>query len=392
MLKEIIEKIMERLRAGGGQRVSYRFVLNRLKEDEKVLDVGCGFGRFDEKCAKNGIDITGIDPYDRTDKPSFRYINDDFLTWNPEGEEVFDVIISLSAIEHFGMNTYENKVIDDEAPRKALEKMVTMARKRVIITIPVGGDGDSHWFRCFDEERLDELLSGFNIVEKIFVACDKDWKKWSAVSPQKAFASHWLKSKIPSALVCFVIEKEEDIGLDVYNKKVMEVLEKKGKYTDRVYFDKVLKHVEQIKPWRILEIGCGKGNLLKKIAKEMPEIELMGCDPCLTTDVKGFNYEGVDWEDFGDDAHDQYGMIICLNVLHYVLNLGNFLEKASKYLSEDGEFYGCVPSGDDGKHVLNINLFKEKNLRRLLSFYFEHVFIQKWKNYLFFTCRGGKYE
>jgi 2-polyprenyl-3-methyl-5-hydroxy-6-metoxy-1,4-benzoquinol methylase len=384
MQKDLIEKIMSNIRPGGGQRVSYRFVLNRLKGNEKILDVGCGYGIFDEQCKQNGLNICGIDPYDRTDEPSFRYICDDFITH--EFNERFDVIISLSAIEHFGMDTYNNKRIDDDAPRKALEKMTKLADK-VIITIPVGSGGDSHWFRCFDEKRLNKLLSGFNIVEKIFVACNNNWRKWNVVSKERAFRSKWLKSKIPSALVCFVISVNP--SKSTYNETIINTLDEKNILKNRNYFSKVINHILNKKPSSLLEIGCGKGHLLDIIANKI-DAHIVGIDIISENFESDYVYENTLFEDY--NAYEKFDMVVCLNVLHYVFNLCNFIEKITKHMNENGEFYGCVPKISENMHKMNLNLFTTKNLRLLLSFYFKNVEIEKYNNLLFFRCSEIKNE
>lgn len=78
-----------------------------LKE-KKILDIGCGIGRFIAECAKYGADVEGIDPNHNLVELANRYygvrvINDYFDSVEHSGllkKSSYDVIISLEIIEH----------------------------------------------------------------------------------------------------------------------------------------------------------------------------------------------------------------------------------------------------------------------------------------------------
>ena len=113
-----------------------------------------------------GYEIVGIDIRDFGYKhPNFTFLKDDFITH--KFAEKFDVIIDISAIEHFGLNYYgslkPNKNADTEAIRKVFSLLKTGGQ--FIFTAPCGRHEIIGTFeRIYDRNDLKSLLDKFKLL------------------------------------------------------------------------------------------------------------------------------------------------------------------------------------------------------------------------------------
>jgi ubiquinone/menaquinone biosynthesis C-methylase UbiE len=88
---------------------------------------------------------------------------------------------------------------------------------------------------------------------------------------------------------------------------------------------------------RILDIGCGSGHLLSKIAKRHPEAELVGID-----------YWGDDWE---------YSKDLCINNFRAenIRNKVEFRKETASNLPDDIGMFDCVVSCLTFHEVKDVN-------------------------------------
>jgi hypothetical protein len=129
----------------------------------KVLVVGAHDDFADRMLAESDFDVTAIDlrQQDRPfQAPNYRYIRTDFCTWVPD--KTFDVFVALSALEHFGLTTYDegrlHRYYDVVAMRKAWECL--RERGKAYVSVPVGGvyvELPGEW-RVYDLESIQSRL------------------------------------------------------------------------------------------------------------------------------------------------------------------------------------------------------------------------------------------
>jgi len=113
---------------------------NIRKPPAQVLDIGCTDSITPIQLSMIEYKVYGIDIWDYGySHPKFTFIKDDFLAHN-FGDKKFDIITDISPIEHFGLDTYTNKIIDLKADIKALNKVYSLLKKngQFIFTAPFG--------------------------------------------------------------------------------------------------------------------------------------------------------------------------------------------------------------------------------------------------------------
>ena len=107
----------------------------------QVLEFGCGEGLFLQELKNRGIlfeRLTGVDlrdealRYARSLHPEYEFIQVDLLTWDCP-KKGFDLVIASQVLEHL-IN-----------PGDFLEKLVTLSRKHLIVTVPW-----EPWFRTMN--------------------------------------------------------------------------------------------------------------------------------------------------------------------------------------------------------------------------------------------------
>ena len=123
-------------------------LLKHLPRDARILESGCGLGRWVFYLRQKGFDITGIDlarpavemakAYD----PSVPILLDDVLQ-SQFPEQSFDAAISLGVVEHF-----------EEGPQQALAELRRVLKDGglLFISVPV-----QNWLRIFFTNRLKDL-------------------------------------------------------------------------------------------------------------------------------------------------------------------------------------------------------------------------------------------
>ena len=139
---------------------------NIPSKNVKILDVGCRYSLLPIQLASLGNEVYGIDiyPYKRR-HPNFHFTKLDILKAKFK-RSFFDVVISLSTIEHIGLGFFGEKV-DLDGDRKAIKKINFLLKRRgiLLLTAPFGKPFDSSWYRVYDKKRLLKLLDGFKIRE-----------------------------------------------------------------------------------------------------------------------------------------------------------------------------------------------------------------------------------
>lgn len=160
----------------GEQDPDTNMVLTRwqvMPSGSRVLEVGCHDEHLCRILADNGYDMYGIDlrADDGGQFPlNFTRIQGDFVQF-PFAPEAFDMVVSTSALEHFGLGTYGEAFTDPEYDRKAASRIHEVLKPGGVFhcTVPYwthdflvsGGD-----FRLYDQKGLTERIIGEFEVEE----------------------------------------------------------------------------------------------------------------------------------------------------------------------------------------------------------------------------------
>ena len=166
------------------------------KEDESLLDIGCGTGYFTRKISPLVKKAVGVDidkhriGYARSVATHEEFLHADVLDLEFD-DKSFDLVMAITSLGF---------VADG---KKALEQMVRIAKKRVVVAVlnrnstlwhiegKTGGTGGykgAHWHTA---DELKELLNGFDIKNlqfdsAIFSTKNSFWaKKYEDLMPRK---------------------------------------------------------------------------------------------------------------------------------------------------------------------------------------------------------------
>ncbi len=151
--------------------VEIPFVFRHIKPaPADVLDIGCVESVVPIQLSMMGYDVIGIDIRDHGYRhPNFRFLKDDFL--QHKFTQKFDVAIDISAIEHFGLDTYGYDREDGHADKQAVDKVHALLKPggQFIFTAPFGIRGVVENFeRIYDAHDLGSMLKGFKVNDMEF--------------------------------------------------------------------------------------------------------------------------------------------------------------------------------------------------------------------------------
>ena len=143
-----------------------------------AVSVGCNDDPFANAFGVLGASSHGYDlrPYNVTDYPVLRasaaYTHhlEDWLS-TPLPVAFFDVAVSLSAVEHFGLSEFGGEQ-HDEGDRVAMELIYATLKPGgfALITVPFGAVWHScpHWRRYREEDLQRRIIGRFQEVERAF--------------------------------------------------------------------------------------------------------------------------------------------------------------------------------------------------------------------------------
>lgn len=129
----------------------------------RVLDVGCRESTVALSLATLGYEVTGVDlrPYPLSHPNLTVHVGE---IAGISGDEIYDVVISLSTVEHIGVGSYDGAV-DSDGDLRAMERIRQLCRigGRLVFSAPYGAFRITELERIYDASRLDLLLKGWRV-------------------------------------------------------------------------------------------------------------------------------------------------------------------------------------------------------------------------------------
>lgn len=161
--------------------VEYPLLFNHLelKKGQHILDFGCVEDILPIHLCSLGYKVTGLDfrayPFSHE---NFKFLQSDILTWDPP-IETFDVVISISTIEHVGLSAYGDPVCEN-GDKIAVNKLWHSLKtgSDLIVTLPAGKRCTKRGMRIYDLESIKKLIPNIKVI-KLFSKAERcgDWKE-----------------------------------------------------------------------------------------------------------------------------------------------------------------------------------------------------------------------
>jgi SAM-dependent methyltransferase len=172
----LIKKISLFMGKWSQRAIEYPWLLKNLKvisRESLVLDVGCSESALSCELIARGFRVAGIDikDYPFKDKRLIFLRRNVLDTKLPN--DLFDVIIVISTIEHIGLEAYGQSVKDTHGDTKALRELRRILKPQgiIIITTPYIGNSElkiNSFERQYNRQRLKELIEGMNPIKESY--------------------------------------------------------------------------------------------------------------------------------------------------------------------------------------------------------------------------------
>ncbi len=129
--------------------------------------------------------------------------------------------------------------------------------------------------------------------------------------------------------------------------------------------------------FRILEIGCGKGDFLRKVSRQHKDVECIGLELNQTTATSGDGLKIINSriEDYSVDNQAAFDIVCAFQVLEHIPDVNTFLEASIHCLKNNGLLVLSVPNNEsfiqyDSFNILNMpphhmGRWKEGSLRMI---------------------------
>lgn len=143
------------------QAVEVPFVMRQIGEaDRSILDFGAFESTLPLQLAALGHEVTVWDqrPYPFSHS-RIHVISDDILSERATQNRTFDVVMSISTVEHIGLGNYGD-ITDQDGDKRAVSALWRMVRPggRLIVTVPAGVGSVQRGYRIYDHVRLREVF------------------------------------------------------------------------------------------------------------------------------------------------------------------------------------------------------------------------------------------
>ena len=143
------------------QIVENAMVLTHLPPGaRRVLDFGGVESLLPVTLAALGYDVTVWDqrPYAFA-HPALRTLRRDLFEGPPSGLTPFDLVVSVSTVEHLGFGSYGDVAMED-ADAKGVATLWAMVKPggRMIVTVPAGRAAIHRGFRVYDRRRIEQVF------------------------------------------------------------------------------------------------------------------------------------------------------------------------------------------------------------------------------------------
>jgi len=170
----------------------------------RVLDVGYRGSPLIYELASLGFETWGIDIRPPLVKfPDVEYVIGDICRYQfPPA--YFDVVISLSTIEHIGLRGYGNVDYNPEGDLHALQAMHRALNPsgRLILTVPFGRPGETLTSRYYDHQSLLALLAGAGFEVETEDYWHQPEIQWVPTSREVAEQTDSLTANLTRAVAC----------------------------------------------------------------------------------------------------------------------------------------------------------------------------------------------
>lgn len=150
------------------QIVEGALILRHIRPDERrVLDFGGYESLLPLTLSALGHEVTVLDQRAYPFKgPGLDTVTADLFGQHPLPAESFDVVISISTIEHLGLGRYQDVQVAD-GDRIGVERLWRLVRPggRLLATVPAGRPTVQRGYRTYDEARLQVVFPGITAVQ-----------------------------------------------------------------------------------------------------------------------------------------------------------------------------------------------------------------------------------
>ena len=195
--------------------VQVPFLFRNIAPPAKVLDIGCTGSPVALQLAMMRYNVTGIDYRDYGHQHSnLRFVKGDF-NGHDFGKERFDIVVSMNAIEHFGLQYYNrNEYLDKQSDVKAMTKAKEMmgSGAQLILMCKYGisdliNESGRPFMRVYDDKALDVMLSSFDVKSTEYYMVSS-YRTIRQVPREEAAACRHYRGSGTYAIVCISATKQ----------------------------------------------------------------------------------------------------------------------------------------------------------------------------------------
>jgi SAM-dependent methyltransferase len=193
------------------QIVEGALVLRHIRPDERrVLDFGGYESVLPLTLSALGHDVTVLDqrPYPFKG-PRLRSVTADVFRESSLAAESFDLVISVSTIEHLGLGRYDDVTMPD-GDRLGVERLWRLLRPggRLMASVPAGRPAVQRGYRTYDAARLRAVFPSLETV--LWFKKDGRRGTWSAADDAAIASLTYAEpfAEMPAEAVAFVIARK----------------------------------------------------------------------------------------------------------------------------------------------------------------------------------------
>jgi 2-polyprenyl-3-methyl-5-hydroxy-6-metoxy-1,4-benzoquinol methylase len=163
-------------------------LMNIRTSDRTVLDFGGVESVLPLQLSALGLKVTVLDQRAYAlAHPNLTVVCRDILDETSSFDECFDVVVTISTVEHLGLGSYGD-IVDEDADFKGVRRLWSWVKPggRLMATVPVGKAMIHRNFRVYDQLRLSKVFPSSTVIRYFM----KETREaiWSETSESIAFS------------------------------------------------------------------------------------------------------------------------------------------------------------------------------------------------------------
>lgn len=145
---------------------------------------------------------------------------------------------------------------------------------------------------------------------------------------------------------------------EIESLRTQASLESEGSSSDIILETLIekIKRIDHLNPEKVIDIGCGQGDLIEKLKRLFPKSSFTGVDYSDFKNQKDFKFFQYDCNQDFDQKFEQYDLVVSSEVIEHIENPRHFIRQLKKITKPNGFLVLSTPNPSSLTSIISLLL------------------------------------